>query len=67
MDPHMYGPWFLAVLLILAAPLVVIGVFALIFASLTRPSADRALRIEQERLTRREIDRDQLGVALHAL
>lgn len=67
MDPYIYGRWFLAVLLVVAAPLVVVSVFALIFASATQPSAERALRIEQERLARREIDKEQLGVALHAL
>jgi uncharacterized membrane protein len=67
MYPDLYGWWFLAMLLMVALPLLVLAVFALIVSAATSPSDDRALRIEKERAVRREIEKEQLGVLLNAL
>jgi uncharacterized membrane protein len=67
MYPYMYGGWFGAVVLMVAVPLVVVGLLALLIASLNRPRDDAAVRIAKERFARGEIDKDQLGVLLQAL
>ncbi len=67
MYPYMYDGSFLAVVLMVAAPLVVLGLFVWTVRSLARPSEDTAMRIARERFARGEIDKDQLGVLLQAL
>jgi uncharacterized membrane protein len=67
MNPYMYGGWLLAVLLMVAAPLLVLGLFALVVAWLNRPAEDTAMRIAKQRFARGEIDKEQLGVLLQAL
>jgi uncharacterized membrane protein len=67
MYPYMYDGSFLAVVLMVAAPLVVLGLFVWTITSSARPSEDTALRIARERFARGEIDKDQLGVLLQAL
>jgi uncharacterized membrane protein len=67
MYPYMYDGSFLAVVLMVAAPLVVLGLFVWTIRSLARPSEDTALRIARERFARGEIDKEQLGVLLQAL
>lgn len=67
MYPYMSEGWFLAVLLMVAVPLLVLAVFALTAAWLARPAEDTALRIARERLARGEIDKEQLGILLNAL
>jgi uncharacterized membrane protein len=67
MYPYMYDGSFLALVLMVAAPLVVLGLFVWTFSSLARPSEDTAMRIARERFARGEIDKDQLRVLLQAL
>jgi uncharacterized membrane protein len=67
MYPYMYDGSFLAVVLMMAVPLVVLGLFVWTITSLARPSRDTAMRIARERFARGEIDKDQLGVLLQAL
>jgi uncharacterized membrane protein len=67
MYPYMYDGSFLAGVLMVAAPLVVLGLFVWTSTSLARPSEDTAMRIARERFARAEIDKDQLGVLLQAL
>jgi len=65
--PFMYDRSFWATVLMLASPLVILGLFAWVAASMGRPSEDTAVRIAKERFARGEIDKEQLGVLLHAL
>jgi uncharacterized membrane protein len=58
---------FSALVLMLAAPFLLLGLFALIAASLARPSEETAARIARERFVRGEIDKEQLGVLLRSL
>ena len=67
MYPYMYDGSFLAVVFMLVAPLVVLGLFAWVVASSARRSADAAMRIARERFARGEIDKEQLGILLQAL
>jgi uncharacterized membrane protein len=67
MYPYMYDGSFLALVLMVAAPLLVIGLVAWFVASSARPSEDTAMRIARERFARGEIDKEQLGVLLQAL
>lgn len=67
MYPYMYDGTFLAVVLMLVAPLAVLGLFAWVVASSARPSRDAAMRIARERFARGEIDKEQLGILLQAL
>lgn len=67
MYPNTSDGSFLAVLLMVAAPLVVLSLFAWFVASVARPSEDTAMRIARERFARGEIDKEQLGILLQAL
>ncbi|MEK6227184.1 MAG: SHOCT domain-containing protein [Chloroflexota bacterium] len=67
MYPYMYDGSFLVVVLMVAAPLVVLGLFAWLVASSARATEDTAMRIVRERFARGEIDKEQLGVLLQAL
>jgi uncharacterized membrane protein len=67
MYPYMYDGSFLVVVLMVAAPLVVLGLFAWLVASSARATKDTATRIVRERFARGEIDKEQLGVLLQAL
>jgi uncharacterized membrane protein len=67
MYPYMYDGSLLAVVLMVAVPLVVLGLFVWTISSLARPSRDAAMRIARGRFARGEIDRDQLRVLLQAL
>lgn len=67
MYPYMYDGSFLVVVLMVAAPLVVLGLFAWLVASSARVTEDTAMRIVRERFARGEIDKEQLGVLLQAL
>jgi uncharacterized membrane protein len=67
MYPNISDGSFLAVVLMVSAPLVVLGLFVWTMASLARPSEDTAMRIARERFARGEIDKDQLRVLLQAL
>jgi len=64
--PYMYGGWFLAVVLMVVTPVLVLGVLAWLVATTSAPE-DTAARIAKERYIRGEIDKEQLGVLLNAL
>lgn len=66
MYPYMFGWWFLGVLLIVVVPLLVLFVLELVFAAMP-PTENAALRIATERLARREIDKEQVGLLMNAL
>lgn len=66
MYPYSDGS-FLALVLIVAAPVAVLALFAWFVASVPQPSEDAAERIATERFGRGEIDKEQLGVLLQAL
>jgi uncharacterized membrane protein len=65
--PYAYDSSWLVVVLVLAAALMVVGLFAWFVASLTRPSEDTAMRIATERFARGEIEKNQLRFLLRAL
>jgi len=63
--PEMYGAWFVAAVLMLITPLLVVLVVAWLVGSSS--DEDKAMRIARQTEARRQIDKDQLGVALNAL
>jgi uncharacterized membrane protein len=63
----MYGGWFVAVLLLVAVPVVVLAVAAWLITSISRSPEETAIGIAKERFVRGEIDKEQLGVLLNAL
>ena len=67
MTPYPYFGWFLAVLLMVAVPVVVLFVAAWLITSTARSPEDTAVSIAKERFVRGEIDKEQLGVLLNAL
>jgi hypothetical protein len=56
-----------ALVLMLAAPFLMLGALAFVVAFLSRPCADNAARVASERSVRAEIDREQLGLLLRSL
>ena len=67
MTPYPYFGWFLAVLLMVAVPVVVLFFAAWLITSTERSPEDTAVSIAKERFVRGEIDKEQLGVLLNAL
>jgi uncharacterized membrane protein len=65
--PFAYDGSFLAILLMVAAPLLILGLFAWVVVSMLPPSEETAVRIAKQRFARGEIDKEQLGVLLNAL
>ena len=59
---------FLALFLVLAAPLLALGALVLVVGSSTgRQSDDAAARVAEERSLRAEMDKERLGLLLRAL
>ncbi len=63
----MYAGWFLVILLLVFAPVAVLAAVAWLVTFLARPPEETAARIAKERFVRGEIDKEQLGVLMHAL
>jgi uncharacterized membrane protein len=65
--PDMYGAWFLAALLMLVTPPLVLLVVVWLVGSSRVSDDDTAMRVARQTEARRQIDKDQLGVILNAL
>ena len=66
MEPNYVGS-FLTVILIAAAPVAVLALFAWFLSSVARPYEDTAALIADERFANGQIDNEKLGVLLQAL
>ena len=65
--PDIYGAWFLAALLIVVTPFLVLAGVGWIIGSSSEPDEVKALRAARQREARRQIDKEQLGAMLTAL
>lgn len=67
MYPDIYGAWFLAAILMVVTPLLVLVVVGWLLGSSAATDEDKAIRVARQNEARRQIDKEQLGAMLNAL
>jgi uncharacterized membrane protein len=67
MYPDIYGAWFLAAVLMVVTPLLVLVAIAWLIGSSVKSDEDKAMRVARQAEARRQIENEQLGVMLNAL